>query len=314
MTLCPACGGQTLTPLGTEADLARGGAGRFATGACCQCGHQVLQPIPLVDELAAQYDQTFYGAPGAAGSLALRLFMAARCAQVARLTPPPGPVLDVGCGEGSFLRALAARGYRVAGQEPSAAGRQRAAGVADVVARVEDIRGGPYSVITLWQVLEHVPDPLQMLTGLKGHLAAGGVLLVSVPNAQSAEARLFGPHWFHRDVPRHVHHFSPASLRALLGRAGLHVQNWRWRSAEYNLFGALQSAHNALPVEHNALYKVLKQGRAVGALDPASRTLVRVTLASLPLWVAGAVGWDLAQAFMGSGATMTVVAAPTGQR
>jgi hypothetical protein len=80
---------------------------------------------------------------------------------------------------------------------------------------------GGYEAVVFEHSLEHVLEPLEDLTQAAALLADDGLLLVSVPNFGSWQRRLFGPNWFHLDLPRHRSHFSRAGLERLLERAGL---------------------------------------------------------------------------------------------
>jgi SAM-dependent methyltransferase len=266
--------------------------------------------MPTPEALANHYGVTFYPGRDSRGGAARGFFVRRRVALLRRHVPPPGPVLDYGCGNGDFLAALAREGYGVEGVEPSEAGRACVPPRIAVTDSLDGVEGRSFAAVTLWHVLEHVATPLETLVGLRGRLAPGGLLLVAVPNAASPEARWCGPAWFHRDIPRHVAQFTPAALDALLARAGLRVVSRGLRSAEYNLFGAIQSAANLAPVEHNALYKVLKQGRSLASLDRRTRALVVGVLATLPAWTAAAAAWDGLQAVAGTGSTLTVLARP----
>jgi SAM-dependent methyltransferase len=81
-----------------------------------------------------------------------------------------------------------------------------------------------FDVITMWQSLEHVHDPQEMLRQSNELLVAGGKLLISVPNIDSLPFRWFGPAWYGLDLPRHLTHFSPVTLPVMMERAGFRVR------------------------------------------------------------------------------------------
>jgi 2-polyprenyl-3-methyl-5-hydroxy-6-metoxy-1,4-benzoquinol methylase len=87
----------------------------------------------------------------------------------------------------------------------------------------------PFDVVTLLGVLDHIPDPLTTLRTLHAHLARPGVLIASVPNAASAARRAFGENWPGWDLPRHQNHFTPASLDAMLRKAGFDAVRFMWK-------------------------------------------------------------------------------------
>jgi hypothetical protein len=105
--------------------------------------------------------------------------------------------------------------------------------------------------------LEHVPDPEECVRQLHAMLAPGGVLLVAVPDFGGWQARLFGRHWLHLDVPRHLHHFTAFSLNRMLQKCGFtKVAGWH-QEVEYDCFGWIQSALNALGRSPNVLFDAL---------------------------------------------------------
>ena len=80
-----------------------------------------------------------------------------------------------------------------------------------------------YSVVTMWHVLEHVHQLDEYITQIKAILAPQGKLIVAVPNFTSKDAEIYGAQWASYDVPRHLYHFSPQSMRTLMQRHGLKV-------------------------------------------------------------------------------------------
>jgi SAM-dependent methyltransferase len=84
-----------------------------------------------------------------------------------------------------------------------------------------------FDAITAWHALEHLPDPVAWVRHAAQHLAPGGYLLVACPNSASWGFRVFGPHWFPLDVPRHLCHFTTTQLTGLLTGAGLKVESVR---------------------------------------------------------------------------------------
>jgi SAM-dependent methyltransferase len=135
-----------------------------------------------------------------------------------------GRHLDVGCGSGAALGVARALGWRVAGIEMAEAAAARARRFTDDL-HVGDVLSAPFEdgrfdVVTAFHVLEHVPDPVAVLRRMLGWLAPGGLLIVEVPNAGGLGASLFGPAWSGLELPRHLSHFAPASLRRAVALAG----------------------------------------------------------------------------------------------
>lgn len=168
-----------------------------------------------------------------------------------------GRVLDVGCGKGLLLAALRDAGWEVCGTELSeVSGRYaRSRGIPVHQVPVEDapLEDGSFDVVTLFHVLEHLTDPKRSLARIRALLRPDGFLVVEVPNIGSWYARAFGDIWFHYDVPRHLYHFDPATLRRMLETSGFAIERQTTRNLQYDAFGAVQSALNAVLRRRNLL-------------------------------------------------------------
>lgn len=133
--------------------------------------------------------------------------------------PEKRNLLDVGCGTGDFLRIAQQHNWTVSGIEPNERARDIANAKTDN--RVNDVIHGPkfrnpsFDVITLWHVLEHLPDLHEQLKLYKELLTANGTLIVAVPNYKSYDAQKYKGFWAGYDVPRHLWHFSQKSISQL---------------------------------------------------------------------------------------------------
>lgn len=147
-----------------------------------------------------------------------------------------GRLLDVGCGLGFFLQRAAASGWTATGVEPSsawaAASRERP-GVADVVCGlVEDpaLDGRRFELITVWDVLEHIFDPVPFLARVRSLLAPGGQVFIRTPNLGYLRPVYGARRRLGQDVRlgplNHVVYFSPATLTRALAAAGLRPERW----------------------------------------------------------------------------------------
>ena len=259
---------------------------------CATCATVFVDPVPPADVLEAAYPDDFYGRRRSDTERIEEWFLSRRlrlCGPIAGRS-----VLDVGSGDGKFLRrAVAAGAVRVSGVEPSENGRRLAAGASiPSVADVDDLETADrYDLVTLWQVFEHVPDPRRLGRALVDRLAPGGRLLLSLPNVESFEAERFGGDWFHLDVPRHLVFPPSRTLRTVFEELGVrHVETVSF-SAEYGPFGLMQSALNRIGKRHNALYHRLKRKQPLSAYDGRGKAEVVLGLAALPvLGTASVVG------------------------
>ena len=151
--------------------------------------------------------------------------------------PPGSRVLDVGCGQPTFLEALhRAAGVRGTGVDVSDAGwredpeRWRRAGLELVLGRIEDVELSPgYDLITLWHALEHDYRPVATLARLRTMARPGATLVVEVPDHDGLTRRLQGSRWAGYHTPRHTAVYTAATLEAALTRTGWNVvRQRRW--------------------------------------------------------------------------------------
>jgi SAM-dependent methyltransferase len=146
--------------------------------------------------------------------------------QTLRQCKQSGALLDLGCSSGGFLGCLQGGSWKLYGIEMSADCARRAEARTGAHVFVGDIPDAPFppesfDVITCFDVLEHVYEPLRVMAKVREWLRPGGVFYVQVPSIDSAEARVFGTYWHGLELPRHLFHYSPASLRNLAKATGL---------------------------------------------------------------------------------------------
>lgn len=307
---CPACGSMASSPAMRPARgypiLACGGCGLTYTDAR-------LAPPPAT--LYPPFDQ--HAGRGAIRR-ALGLFLARRAAIAASAAGPGRRLLDYGCGSGAFATAMAARGFGAVGLEPFSLGAPgEGPGLRLIRGPLDEhLAGlGRFDVVTLWHVLEHLDDPIGVLSKLAGLLADGGAIVVSVPNLSSWQRRIFGPGWFHLDPPRHLAHYDRASLSGVLRSAGLEVVAEHRHLPEYGWSGWVQSALNAALPRPNVLYEFAKDRGALRGLEPS--TLAALLGASLALGapsLAASIPLEALASMMGGQAALTVVARKIGGR
>ncbi|MGX1928050.1 class I SAM-dependent methyltransferase [Flagellimonas sp. 2504JD4-2] len=133
-------------------------------------------------------------------------------------------LLDYGAGTGDFLLQAKSNGYEVAGVEPNEKARAKAASKGIKLHKsIVDLDTGSYDAITLWHVLEHLPNLEEQIEQISNLLKANGVLIVAVPNYKSFDAKHYGAHWAAYDVPRHLWHFSKTSIIRLFDKRNMEV-------------------------------------------------------------------------------------------
>jgi 2-polyprenyl-3-methyl-5-hydroxy-6-metoxy-1,4-benzoquinol methylase len=161
-------------------------------------------------------------------------------------------VLDYGCGDADSTSLLVALGIEVHGVEPDPVARGVAAarGVR-AVESLDLLKGLRFDRVVLRHVLEHLPDPIDILRTLCDYLKPNGKVLILVPNYGSAQADRYGKHWIGFDMPRHLWHFTMPTLRRLAEEAGLHVEVMRTNELQ---FFAERSARQAREAGEVAMY------------------------------------------------------------
>jgi SAM-dependent methyltransferase len=291
--------------------------GEFEVSRCGGCGLDLTRPQPDPSAMAAYYPPEYYGRLGARRFPALvelgqRTLYAWRARAVERIAGGhPGLVLDIGCGPGGLLEAFRRRGWDVQGTElnDESAVRARQAGIPVQVGSLDswDWPAGHFDAVTMWHVLEHWPDPRPVLRRVHQFLRPGGVFMVGVPNFGSPEARAARDGWFHLDVPRHLVHFTEASLRGALAAAGFTVRAQSSVALEFDTFSMVQSALNRTGLKHNLLYNVLR-GRHAKVMDAGSGVQVPATLLLAALLAIPALPASILLGIAGQGSSLTVYA------
>lgn len=232
---CPACGAEDVGTGAFKGASEDSLASLFQVRRCRSCGLGFTFPPPSEDQLAAAYPESYLGDTRRtleeylAGTLQTSRswrretekvrFVESHCAG--------GRILDVGCADGKFLWALSADRWQRWGVERSAETvrivQERLSDLKLLAGGIfnRDLQESSFDVITLWHVLEHLPEPERTIERLAALLRPEGTLIVVVPNLSSLQARLFGRYWYGLDLPRHLFHYSPATLERLMTGAGL---------------------------------------------------------------------------------------------
>lgn len=230
--VCPLCGGTHLERALTCVD-------HYATGEmfhlcrCRECGFLFTQDFPVEEEIGRYYETPEYIShsdtrKGMMNTVYhwVRSYMLGRKARLVEREAhrKGGRLLDIGTGTGYFAHAMSRRGWQVEAVEKSDAARAFARehfGL-DVkpAAAWQEFAPESFDVITLWHVMEHLEPLNETWEQLHRLLTEKGVLIVAVPNCQSFDARKYGAYWAAYDVPRHLWHFTPATMQQFGSKHG----------------------------------------------------------------------------------------------
>ncbi len=241
---CPICA----SPLGSKrTDIVDHSISHevFHVTDCPSCGFRLTNPRPSQSSIGRYYQSdTYISHTNSSSTLQDRLYQYARrwaLSQkhaIVRSYEPSGATLDIGCGTGEFLGYLKRRGYLVQGVEPNDAAREQAISVHSLTVQGNLNQVSPYEqfrIVTLWHVLEHLPDPSATLKQIFALCAPHGLLVIAVPDRDSWDAEHYGDKWAAWDVPRHLSHFRRQDISKLLSRHGFQLVSKRrmWLDAAY---------------------------------------------------------------------------------
>lgn len=228
---CPLCEGIRLQPFLRARD--HGGSDQeFLVVHCSDCGLHFTNPRPTASAIKRFYPESYlpHAHPVRAdrplrGWYPFDWLMRPRSVERPRL-------LDFGCGTGQFLAVMQQQGWEATGLDASDSAIETLRHKRNVHALVgslphEEFAPGSFDLITMWHALEHVHRPLRILEEARRLLAPGGRLVLAVPNFAGCQRRWYQENWFGLDVPRHLTHFTDATLSAMLDKAGFTLRGLR---------------------------------------------------------------------------------------
>jgi SAM-dependent methyltransferase len=251
---CPICSAALPEPAILAPDRLQGTPGEHQVARCRNCGAGVTLPLVGDEQLGAfypdrygPYDERMSGLERVA-SRAIRALQGSTALRTAPLSAlrerRPGRGLDVGCGRGDLLATLAGRGWKMSGLEPSpsacAAAARRGLDARCGTLSTVALEPESYDAVVFRHSLEHINDPVAALQLVRAALVPGGLVLITVPNFGSWQARRFAGCWFHLDVPRHRVHFTAPALERAAAAAGLELRAVATSSSTVGLPGSIQ--------------------------------------------------------------------------
>ena len=224
---CPLCGENDF-----EAVYQKTG---FTYGRCPRCAFFYVNPRPIPEAIERYYRESkasrFFQENIIAPTIQTRIerIFRPRLEWLNELCPSKGKLLDIGCSVGIFLDLARHDGWEPFGIEFSpvavAACRERSITVSSRSIECSDFPRNTFDVITLWEVLEHVAVPRDVVMALARHLKPGGKLAITVPNIEGIEFQVIGKDHTNIAAPAHLNYFSPNLLSGFLHGEGFRVES-----------------------------------------------------------------------------------------
>ncbi|MCC7078859.1 MAG: class I SAM-dependent methyltransferase [Acidimicrobiia bacterium] len=241
--------------------------GKWRVQACRSCTAASLVPLPTPEVLDEAYHQGGYAdergqVPAPVDRLLDRF--SRRRLEFAAGDKRSGRFLEVGSGKGRLLKVARAKGFDPVGIEPHSGRREFGTNRYDIdvfngpLADFPPERG-PFDVIAMWHVLEHVPEPVDFLRQVGKLLADDGRLAIEVPNLRGWARYVTGDAWFPWQLPYHLVHFTPKAMEIALDRAGFEMTSITTRSLEMQILCWSQSVLNRLSGTDELSYRLLKR-------------------------------------------------------
>lgn len=268
-TGCPLCGCERSQPYLKAADLLHHEPGEFRVVRCVDCGHFYLDPRPTPESIGRYYPREYgpyrlcsnefhdpddltsqerrgrlnrflRSIPGLRA--AVLWFIESRAEYIPEVTARERRALEVGCADGRFLEKLRSLGWQAQGVELSPQPAKRAAdrGFEVNVGTLEraSFPESRFDAVFAWMVVEHLHDPKGTLEEIHRILKPGGWFCFAVPNFGCWEPKVFRRYWHALESPRHLQHFTEASLRRLLGQTGFELVKLIHQRNAFNLVGS----------------------------------------------------------------------------
>lgn len=235
---------------------------------CNNCKAVFLAPRPTTEQLSRAYDESYYGEWEEKfdnfTEKVLHYFRKKRASLVNKYLHGRGKILDIGCGNGKFLAFVSQKGnYEIYGIEMEGSSAKRAAKIPKIhlktgTLKPNDFEAESLDAITLLHVFEHLTEPKETLQIISKILKKKGLLVMSFPNIDSFQSKIFKGRWLHLDPPRHLFFFKPLDFAKLMKGCGFQLIEENHFSLEYNPFGLSQSILNCLFKKRDLLYEYLK--------------------------------------------------------
>jgi 2-polyprenyl-3-methyl-5-hydroxy-6-metoxy-1,4-benzoquinol methylase len=244
---CPVCGSADLRNVLVVKDYTVSGK-TFEIMECGNCLLRFTHDVPNANSISPYYKaEDYISHTDTSKGLINKLYKVIRKRTLAKKRKmvekftgmSKGRFLDMGSGTGSFVDEMKQHGWSVMGLEPDADARKTAKQLYDLdlgdTGELYQLARGSFDAITLWHVLEHVHDLHGYVQQLKSILTEQGKIFIAVPNYTSLDAKIYEQYWAAYDVPRHLYHFSPESMRQLMAKNDLTIVQYKpmWYDSFY---------------------------------------------------------------------------------
>jgi SAM-dependent methyltransferase len=222
---CPICKGTAIAPAIRVIDHSVSGE-TFPIFECSDCTARFTQDVPEENAIQPYYQFNDYishtdtrkGLVNKLYHQVRKITLSSKKKLVEKFSNrSTGTLLDYGCGTGAFLNEMKQAGWHVIGLELYHLNL-------DTPGKLDTLPADDIDVITLWHVLEHVHTLHETMAQLKRVLNKDGLILIAVPNYTSGDAKHYQSAWAAWDVPRHLYHFSPASMEKLFALQGFQLE------------------------------------------------------------------------------------------
>ena len=235
-TSCPVCKSIQIQPQLSAKDYTVSGE-IFSIVACNNCTHLFTQNVAEQNEIGKYYaSENYISHSNTQVGFVNKLYHSIRKKTLqskkklieGETQKSTGNILDIGCGTGAFLYTMKTGGWEITGLEPDETARAKAKTLYGIEPQpsnnIFNLPDNNYDAITMWHVLEHVHQLNEYVEQLKNMLTDNGKIFIAVPNYTSYDAQHYGQFWAAYDVPRHLYHFSPDSMKRLLEQHGLTIK------------------------------------------------------------------------------------------
>ncbi|RYF93488.1 MAG: class I SAM-dependent methyltransferase, partial [Chitinophagaceae bacterium] len=232
---CPVCDSSGIHPVFSAIDHTVSGES-FEIWQCANCSLRFTQNVPELNDIGRYYQsENYISHTETSKGLVNWLYLKVRKYTLSSKRTfiedetglKKGSLLDIGAGTGAFLHHMKEREWMVEGVEPDSGAIERAAREYSIQLKPsQELFSFPeqtFDAITMWHVLEHVHDLHAYIRQIKKLVKPGATIFIAVPNYTSYDAEHYQSAWAAYDVPRHLYHFSPASMNELMKRHGLAV-------------------------------------------------------------------------------------------